>query len=191
MCTNIFRYIHSFSLRAPPSGMISSQTAVWPSLKAKAAETSCFAQPLVRVWQRYSDGERHDRMIEKLLDRIIVLEDTIQRNQGVRRFSTPEADSFEKTGIEVVGMLTWLANHHHADGRFLFAFTYKTHELLHAVAQARWINPSASWCYSGESLMNEVKRLIARSTHGRTKVTCVARAMERYWRGMSFGLSGR
>ncbi len=191
MFTNIFRCIHSFSLRSRPSGTINSERAVWPSLKAKAAETSCFAQPLLRVWQRYSDGERHDRMIEKLLDRSILLEAAIARNAGVRRFSTPDADSFEKTGIEVVGMLTWLGNHHHAAGRLLFTFTYKKDELLHATAQARWINPSASWCFSGESLMNDVERLIARSTHGRTKVRCVALAMKRHWRGMSFGFSGR
>ena len=170
--------------------MINSDKNVWPSLKAKAAETSCFAEPLLRVWQKYSDDERHDRMISQLLQRIIMLEEAIERNGGVRKFPPLEADKFEQTGIEVVGLITWLGNHHHTDGRLLFVSTYKTHELLHATAQARWINPGASWCYSGESLMQDVKGLIARSTHGRSKVSCVALAMQRYWRGMSYGLFG-
>ena len=173
----------------PSAGMVKAEGAVWPKLKAKAAETAAFMLPLLNVWKAHYDRTKQEhRMILKLLERVQDMERTIQANANTHKFPYPVAEHFLKLGSESVGLVSWLYNFYidkvHEYGG-LFGMTYKSHELLHGCAQARWINPTMAWTYQGEDLVGQAKYVLAKSTHGSSKVTVGPKALRRYWRGMA------
>jgi hypothetical protein len=98
----------------------------------------------------------------------------------------PLAQKFLTSTVLLCQIVTWLGNYYHTRGQRLFNFTFKFHLIQHAAFLARHLNPCRTWCYSGEDLMQRIKKIVESNARCRAKrhVVC-SNAMETYARGLS------
>ena len=140
----------------------------FPLLKGKAAEARHLGKALLLVWRDYQDRTlQHHRMVEKVLDLSVKLEDILDKNCHLLNYPDELAERFLRVTLEYNATVTWLCRFYHAKdgaaGRF-FKFVLKNHYLVHAAYLARYLNPVRTWCYQGESLLFRIKKLIASVT---------------------------
>ena len=81
-----------------------------------------------------------------------------------------EQQKFEDAGWMYLKCQNFLASKYNRapHNLMLFDVTIKSHYMTHVLLQSREENPRSSWCYGGEHLMSDFKKLEALCVKGRT-----------------------
>ena len=87
-----------------------------------------------------------------------------------QRFTMPPPvyNDFRNAAFNFLEHVTILRGHYQGQDppQPLFNITIKFHDLVHCVDQARYLHPYMTWCYSGESYMNRVKKVVQSCCRG-------------------------
>ena len=147
---------------------VAKHWTVFPTLKAKAAESKHLAKAMLDVLERFPvvGGEwlneyRHCVRCYKLAVRMLTIID--------------ENDMFlsQSAGGELLDLTEKFQQHYHwlyvtaeAEGRYMWKFTTKLHCLWHTMYFGKWLNPKASWCFGFEDFVGRIKDSARACLHG-------------------------
>ena len=94
------------------------------------------------------------------------------------------AEDWKQCCQGIVQMNVRLGHHYHPRKIMLFHFTIKFHMLCHLALLGKGLNPRLAWCYSGEKMMQVVKKLVQGSHSGSAPWVVVNKVMTKYARGL-------
>ena len=142
-----------------------------PCLHAKAAETQALLGPVSSICRDTHDGSDHDS------HRLLVLESL---HDLYRLLKAAPMFLDEEQWVRALALVDTVLLHNNAllhssiqDGYILYPVHFKHHLLWHIVYSARWLNPTACWCYQWEDFMGKLV-LSAKNCVAGTPMTMVA-----------------
>ena len=163
----------------------------FPKLKGKAAEIRHLARPLMEVARGLLDLSRiEQRQILLALQCCADMEDLIDAHTDAFARPADAADNFQENVINFLAWETALHRRFLGGGYMIWHVTIKLHYMLHAAQYGRWLNPRLGWTYSGEDLMQRIKRMIRGSMHGTPARHVVSKVMKKYVRALSYTVFG-
>ena len=161
-------------------------------LKGKAAEIRHFGRALLAAFEARMDrGDQVHRQIRLGLVYSNEVEDILDEQPDVFRLSDEAADRLQTSINNFLTIQTALGRRFHAMGDLLFHTTIKSHYLVHIGMNSSQLSPRHSWCYSGEDLMQKVKKLIQGAQGGTPPEKMVGKVMEKYAMALGYTISGR
>ncbi len=126
--------------------------------------------------------------IKLALEYTIKMEDICLATRGRNVIPAVEAKDFEDACLNYVALLAAIRGHF-GDDEYLFAYTIKTHDLIHLSQEAKYLHPHLGWCYSGEDFMQQVKRLAVSACKAVSYSKVVIRVLDKYVVGIFHRLS--
>eukprot|EP00438_Fugacium_kawagutii_P010151 Skav200440 [mRNA] locus=scaffold559:16017:17858:- [translate_table: standard] len=135
----------------------------FPKLKGRAAEIRGIDFALLGVWRQFMDNsiEQHIQ-VEAFLQLIVEINELMNvyspRN-GMMAIPEPHYTHLFEKGCQAAQLHVLLMEHYAAAGVRVFNCTSKMHFTLHTLHLSKWVRPSLTWCYKGESNMRCVQQL--------------------------------
>ena len=160
-----------------------------PQLKGKTADVRDIIRPLWLVANKYlsMDAAHHRDMVDGL-EATMGIEQIIHEHKHHAKFPAGVAAEFRRLCFRFGQCQDSLIRHFHPDTP-LFNVTVKTHYVLHLGLIAAYLNPHLGACWSGEDLMQIVRRLLVSCAPGCTPVQSQLKAIRKYALAMSFEYS--
>ena len=140
----------------------------FPALKCKGGETKHLLPAMVWCMSLMYDGsELHD----KIMAGLIAINKFVHVMVNADWVPTPrEADRLVKYAKRFLTAYDWLEDWAIANERMLFHAVPKFHMFDHLAYGARFLNPTASWCFKAEDYVGKMSKMGASSVFG-TKAT--------------------
>ena len=135
-------------------------------LSGKASEVRYLNFPLKEIWSRYMDRTNVQHVqVEIFLTESCNIESVLERNSpDVHKLPPDDARAYSLAVERYCVVYNALGNYYAkeiAPPRPLFNVTVKAHYMMHTALLAKWWNPRAGWCYSGEDYMNVIRKVMA------------------------------
>ena len=160
-------------------------------LKGKASELRHFGPALLAAFDsQYDREDRTQRQMRLGLQYSIRIEEILDENADAWRLSDEAAALLQTTIQNFLTIQTALGRHFQAQGLLLFHTTIKSHYLLHIGLNSARLNPRLSWCYSGEDMMQRVRKLIQGAQGGTPPDRIVGKVMDKYAMALAYAIFG-
>ena len=154
-----FRYLTKLSMFI--------RTGKLPKLRGKASEIRHFGQPLLALWDRFSNPHLSlHKQIRLMLKHNVHLENMISLHKDDFAFPAGPAQEFEETTQNMLLLLTKIADHFVHEGIKIFDLTSKTHFLQELAILSRSMNPKVVWCFMGEDQMQRMQQVAKACVRG-------------------------
>ena len=128
----------------------------FPKLKATSSAIAHLGQPLLAVHEQlYDKRKQEDRHIRWALKASVDMEDLLHQHRGEYRLPKAARDKLTKRCEDYLAHITALSNHFHTQNVALFNSTIKSHYLQHMCMMSDSVNPTLTWCYQGEDMMQK------------------------------------
>jgi hypothetical protein len=167
----------------------------FPRLKGKAAEIKHLMPALVWVWGHSMDrdNEQHKQIL-LALQCSCFLDQTLDAHKDCDVLPTEDAERFKHAGfalnINMNALETYYGNLG-INSEFLFNIVPKNHYLAHICLCAGFVNPRMAWCYMGEDMMHQMRRLSSGCVRGNSPQNASLKLVAWYRHGLSRMLSDR
>lgn len=161
----------------------------FPKLAGKGAEIKDLAGPLLDIWTKHFDeSQQVHRQIKLALACLTELEEIMELHAQEFKWQREVCQNFFQQVSMFLALLTAIANHFHAQGRFLFNVTVKAHYLKHLGAFSFYLNPRLAWNYAGEDFMQKIKNLVQGSHKGTSAQNVASKVLDKYATGLDLVL---
>lgn len=162
-----------------------------PLLKGRGLQVKNVGPVLLRLCERYFNMSDpiHTLIIDGLRQSIHV-ETILSKCSDEYKLPAADAAELNQCIIEFCRINCTCVRHFHYQEPSvnLFAYTMKSHSVMHIGILSKWINPSLGTCYSGETLMPICKKLVRSSASANSPQMASRNAMITYVRGFELSI---
>ena len=135
----------------------------YPKLKGRASDIQGLCAALKACWMaNMRAGVLQDQQIAAFLELNLdihgLLEDYSPK-YGFMSLPAPQCDELYTKGLAMAQLHVCLLEHYEQQEVQIRNLTSKTHYCLHSFYLARWLHPSLTWAFKGESTMKAVQTL--------------------------------
>ena len=119
------------------------------------------------------------------------MEEILRENKGEFVLDGAASQELHERALSFVHVYTAVAQAYNTQGLRLFNVTIKMHYLVHASAEAGFLNPGLLWTYSGEDMMQRVRHLAASCARGTPPWLIGAKFMAKYTQALNLRMRDR
>lgn len=135
----------------------------YPKLKGRASDIKGLCAALKACWMANMRGEvLQDQQIAAFLELNLEIHDLLEAyspKYGFMSIPAPQCDELYTKGLAMAQLHVCLLEHYEQENVQIWNLTSKTHYCLHTFYLARWLHPSLTWAFKGESTMKAVQTL--------------------------------
>jgi len=160
-----------------------------PRLKGRAAEIKSIMPALLWCWRHVAPNDNDWwAQVELALKCTVFLDDTMDAHKDEDVLPREAAQQFQSAGFALNTCMNSLLEHYAnlgPDSEYLFNIVPENHFLAHLCLMSYYINPRCAWCYMGEDMMHQMRRLSSGVARGNSHKQAGRKLMLWYGQGIA------